>query len=40
VRCGLTMRDQAATDHRCSGVLGYGAATLEIRTSTGRVSLR
>jgi DUF4097 and DUF4098 domain-containing protein YvlB len=40
VRCLLTMREQSITDHQCSGVLGSGAGTLQVQTSTGRVTVR
>jgi len=40
VRCLLKMREQLVTNHSCSGVLGSGAGTLQIRTSTGRVTVR
>jgi DUF4097 and DUF4098 domain-containing protein YvlB len=40
VRCILTMHEQSIADHHCSGVLGTGAGTLQVRTSTGRVTVR
>jgi DUF4097 and DUF4098 domain-containing protein YvlB len=40
VRCVLTMREQSITDHQCSGVLGNGAGTLQVRTSTGRITVK
>jgi DUF4097 and DUF4098 domain-containing protein YvlB len=40
VRCLLTMRQQSITNHSCAGILGSGAGKLQIRTSTGRVTVQ
>jgi len=40
VRCILAMREQSITDRECSGILGSGSGTLDIRTVTGRVTVK
>ena len=40
VRCGLSIEQSASTKNECSGVLGLGSGSLQIRTSTGSITVR
>ncbi len=40
VRCMLALGDRSITDNQCSGILGSGGGTLQINTTTGRITVQ
>jgi hypothetical protein len=39
VRCSLEMSDQVSTKQECKGILGAGTGQLQVRTSTGSITI-
>lgn len=39
VRCSLEMSVQVSTKHKCEGILGAGTGQLQVRTSTGSITI-